>query len=98
MSAHTAKFRRSYWIKWALTPMTVFCVSSKRFGDIQTKIEWGVGGHVTIKAATSQRKLRILVTSRSWMRQRAFQESMALPAPWLHISKLRNHEKILFLS
>ena len=94
--AHITKCRWSYWIQWALTPMTVFCVSRERFGDLQTNLDWG--GHVTTEAATSQWKLRILVTSRSRMRQEPSKRAWACQHLGFRFLGFENHEKILFLS
>jgi len=94
--AHITKCRWSYWIKWALTPMTVFCVSRERFGDIQTNLEWG--GHATTKAVTSQGKLRILVTSRSRMRQEPSKTAWPCQHLGFRFLGFENREKILFLS
>ena len=75
--------RRSYWIRWPLTPVTVVLIRRERFGDTQThpkgRRPCDNKGRDWSDAAMNQGKLRIASNQQKLDKKSAFKESMALP-------------------
>lgn len=71
--SHRTKFKWSYWIRRALTPITYVLIRRERCGDTWT--HQSKGGHVMMKGETGVMQLQAKgsggspVASRSWTRQ-----------------------------